>query len=140
MFWKFISPYFVNNPKKRSKITLVDEKGNALSKNEKIAETFYKFFGNIIKNLNISINKEVLKDVSMIQDPFIAVIEKYKQHPSIIKIRKQIRVENYFDFKRIEDKKMAEVLKDFNAKTAKQENNIPIKLIKENRVISLCSL
>ena len=70
-----------------SKIRLVDEKGNALSKNEKIAENFNKFFGNIIKNLNISINNEVLEDVSMIQDPFIAAIEKYKQHPSTIKIR-----------------------------------------------------
>ena len=29
-------------------------------------------------------------------------------------------------------KKMAEVIKDINAKKAKQENNIPIKLIKEN--------
>ena len=35
---------------------------------------------------------------------------------------------------------MAEVLKDLNAKKAKQENDIPIKLIKENRVIFLCSL
>ena len=43
MFWKFISPYFVNNPPKMSKIRLVDEKGNALSKNEKIAENFNKF-------------------------------------------------------------------------------------------------
>ena len=64
MFRKTISPYFVNNPKKTSKITLVDEGGNTLSENEKIAETsedekisetFNKFFGNIIKNLNISI-------------------------------------------------------------------------------------
>ena len=56
MFWKTISPYFANNPKKRSKITLVDEKGNTLLEDEKIAETFNKFFGNIIKNLNIPIN------------------------------------------------------------------------------------
>ena len=44
----------------------------------------------------------------------------------------QIRIENYFDFKHIDDKKMAKVLKDLNAKKAKQENDIPIKLIKEN--------
>ena len=31
MFWKITSPYFLNNPKKGSKITLVDEKGNNLS-------------------------------------------------------------------------------------------------------------
>ena len=106
MFWKTTSPYFVNNPKKKSKITLVDEKGNTLSEeDEKIAETFNKFFGNIIKNLNISINSEVLEDVSMIQDPIIAAIEKYKRHPSILKIKKHIRVESYFDFKHIDDKK-----------------------------------
>ena len=99
MFWKTISPYFVNNPKKRSKITLVDENDNTLSEDEKIAETFNKFFGNIIKNLNIPINNEVLEDVPMIQDLIIAAIEKYKRHPSILKIKKQIRIENYFDFK-----------------------------------------
>ena len=46
MFWNTTSPYFVNNPKKRSKIRLVDEKGNTLSEDEKIAETCNKFFGN----------------------------------------------------------------------------------------------
>ena len=46
MFRKTISPYFVNNPKKRSQITSVDEKGNTLYEDEKIAETFNKFFGN----------------------------------------------------------------------------------------------
>ena len=59
MLWKTISPYFVNNPYKTSKITLFDEKGNTSSEDEKTAETFTKFFGNIIKNLNISINSEV---------------------------------------------------------------------------------
>ena len=53
MFWKTISPYFINNPKKTSKIALVDEKGNTLSEDEKIEETFIKFFGNIIKILKL---------------------------------------------------------------------------------------
>ena len=51
MFWKTISRYFLNNPKKKSKIRLVDKKGNTLSEDEKIAETFNKFSGNIIKKL-----------------------------------------------------------------------------------------
>ena len=65
---------------------------NILSANEKIAETFDKFYGNIIKNLNISINSQGLEDVSMIQDPNIAAIQKDKRHPSTLKIRKHIRV------------------------------------------------
>ena len=116
MFWKTISPYLVNNPKKTSKITLVDEKGHTLSEDEKIAETFNKFFGNIIKNLIISINSDVLEDVLMMQDPIRAAIEKYKQHPSILKIEKHIRVGNYFNFKHVDNKKMVEVLKVLNAK------------------------
>ena len=42
------------------------ENYNTLSADEKIAEPFNKFFGNIIKNLNVPINNEVLEDVSMI--------------------------------------------------------------------------
>ena len=85
-----------------------------------------------MENLNVSINSEILEDVSMIQDPIIAAIEKYKRLSSILKIKKQIRIENYFDIKHIDDKKMAEILKDLNVKKDKQENDIPIKLIKKN--------
>ena len=53
-------------------------------------------------------------------------MEKYKLHPSILKIKKQIRVENYFNFKHVDNQKV------LNAKKAKQENDIPIELIKEN--------
>ena len=60
-----------------------------------------------------------MEDVSTMQDPIMAAIEKYKQHPSILRIKKQIRIENYFDFKHIYDLKRAEVLKDLNAKLAK---------------------
>ena len=62
------------------------------------------------------INDEILKDVSMIQDPIIAAIEKYKRHPSILKIKKEVRIKNYFDFKHIDDQKMTEVLKTFKCK------------------------
>ena len=41
----------------------------------------------------------------MIQQPIITAIEKYKRHLSIITIKKQIRIENYFDFKHTDDKK-----------------------------------
>ena len=75
MFWKTTAPYFVNNLRKRSKNTLAEEKDNTLFEDKKIAETFNKFF------------REVLDDVSMIQDANITVFEKYKQCSSILKIR-----------------------------------------------------
>ena len=41
----------------------------------------------------------------MIQDPIIAASENNKRHPSILKIKNQIRICNYFNFKHIDDKK-----------------------------------
>ena len=52
----------------------------------------------------------------MIQDPIIAAIEKYKRHPSILKIKKQIRIENNFDFKHIDDKKNGRSTQRFKCK------------------------
>ena len=51
---------------------------------------------------------------------------------SILNITKKITIEDYFDFKHIDDKIIVEALKDLNAKRAKQENDIPLKLSKEN--------
>lgn len=45
MFWKTISRCFVNSSKKRSKITLADEKDNTLSDNEKTSKTKTIFLG-----------------------------------------------------------------------------------------------
>ena len=73
----------------------------------------------------------------MIENPVLAAKEKYKRHSSILKIKKLIRNEHYFHFNDIDDK-MAEVIKNLNAKTVKREKDVPIKLIKEN--IDLFSL
>ena len=37
----------------------------------------------------------------MIEDPIIAAIEKYKGHPGILKIKRHIQFEDYFDFEHI---------------------------------------
>ena len=41
----------------------------------------------------------------MIQDHIIAATEKYKRQPSVLKINKEIRIENYFNFKHNDDTK-----------------------------------
>ena len=52
----------------------------------------------------------------MIQDPVRAAIVEYKRHPSILKIKKQIRIENYFDFKHIYEKKNGRGTQRFKCK------------------------
>ena len=52
----------------------------------------------------------------MMQEPIIAAIEKYKRHRSILKIKKQIIIESYFDLKHIDDKKNGKGTKRFKCK------------------------
>ena len=92
----FVLFHFVRGPKLRQL-----KKKIILYEHEKIAETFNMFSGDI-KKLNILINSEVLEDVSMTKHSIIDGIEKYKQHPSILKIKKQITIGNYFYFKYID--------------------------------------
>ena len=72
----------------------------------------------------------------MIQDPIMAAIEKYKRPLVSLRLRSILKLK----IKHIDDKKMAVVLKVLNAKKAKQENDAPIKLIKENSFFPLFSL
>ena len=41
------------------------------------------FFINVIKNLNITVNGDILCEANNIKDPVLKAIEKYKKHPSI---------------------------------------------------------
>ena len=67
-FAKFLRTPFLQNTSSGYLCTVAhnDEKDSTLPEDEKIAETFDKFLGNRIKNLNIPINSEVLEDISMI--------------------------------------------------------------------------
>ena len=102
MFWKTISPYFVRNSKRRSEITLVDEKDHTLCEDKMIAEKFNEFFGNIVKKLNIPVTNEDLENDLMIQDPVKAAIDKYIPHLNILKIKNLIRIKSYFQVRHID--------------------------------------
>ena len=59
---------------------------------EHFSETFLFIFRKHKKNLNIPINNEVLEDVSMIQDPIIAAIEKYKRNLVSLKSKSKLEL------------------------------------------------
>ena len=67
-------------------ITLVDN-NDIIFNDSKIAETFNDFFTNAVKNLNIIIDPALTSNTDLIEDPIEKAIEKYKNHPSIVKIK-----------------------------------------------------
>ena len=68
-----------------------------------MGEEFKQEFSNAVKNLNIDFNWQPTTDVSTIADPIDKLIEKFKDHPSILKIDEKIEVTKQFEFTKVSE-------------------------------------
>ena len=85
-FWKTVKPFFSDKKTSNEGMGLFDN-NDIISDDSKIAETFNIFFTNAVKNLNISIDPALTSNTDHVEDPINKAIEKYKNHPSIVKIK-----------------------------------------------------
>ena len=99
-FWKNVKPLFSGKSKSQTYITLIENE-NILSDSEQVAEILNTYFIESVRNLEIqhfceegvqdgeSENIEVIKNI----------IDKYKSHPSIVKIKENVTIISKFQFK-----------------------------------------
>ena len=113
-----------------------------LSDYQVVADTFNNYFNNIVKNLLTVTNKnypmEIANNVNLnLLDPVQAAILKFKKHPSLNAIRDKIsKLDNpnfYFEYTAF-DQTLKE-LEKLDPKKESQMNDIPVKVIKENKDI-----
>ena len=76
----FFKPFFSDKNRVKKRTALVEDK------NKLVAETFNKFFANIVPLLGLQCKDGLLVSGEHNQDPLEKIIEKFKQHPSIITI------------------------------------------------------
>ena len=86
-FWATVKPLFSNKIKSTEYITL-EENGKVTSNDKELARIFNEFFVNIVPNLGINTNHSFLINTDNENDPIEKAIAKYKNHPSIISIKK----------------------------------------------------
>ena len=129
-FWKTIKPLFSEKVSKSEKIILT-ENDEVISDNTNVAETLNCFFADIVKNLEIPKYK-VTELNNGITDPVLKAIEKYKDHPSIISIKKRCKGNSSFSFENLDRNYLHNEISKLNANKSCQENDIPTKIIKEN--------
>ena len=97
-FWKTLKLMLSDNAKcGSSKINLV-ENDEVLSTDKEITEAFNKYFSNAVKSLNLHYDSEHLHDVCDETNPIERAIKKFKNHPSIININKNIPKTTNFEF------------------------------------------
>ena len=92
-----------------------------------MAKEFKEEFSNAVSNLNIDFDWQPTTDQSDILDPLDKVIDKYKDHPSIKKIKEKVQVTEPFKFEKVSEPNVLDLIADFNIKKATSYDTIPGK-------------
>ena len=129
-FWKTIKRLFSDKHFWNNKVTPLggDE---IISEDAKVAEKFNNYFSNVLKNLNIEGFENLQYDNPEI-DKISNTIEKFKNHPSIQKIKEKVNVEAKFHFTDVSESTVKKKINTLNKKKPTTYNNIPTKILVEN--------
>ena len=99
---------------------------------DEVVKIFNNFFVNAVKTLNITMDPNFISDTSNIQDPVLMAVEKYQNHPSILKIKEVHGETNHFSFVFITIKDIYNEIMSVNCSKSSPLFSIPAKLLEEN--------
>ena len=133
-FYDIILPLISSKGKGCGKITLV-EKDEIISDDKQIADKFSSFFIEAVSSLGIKGNDALLSNADDVSDPLLRSIKKFKDHPSIREIKKNVCLENEFSFAEVGVSEMLVELRALNEKKSGTYRNIPTKILKEQEDI-----
>ena len=95
-FWKTVKPFLSDKVTTFPKISLV-EKGEIISDESKVANSFSNLFENAIRSLGIKANEHFQENYDL-ENPLEIAFKKFEQHPSINLINKNITNNENFHF------------------------------------------
>ena len=119
----------------KPKITLVNGQ-DIITDDPKLAKKFSTFFEEAVSNLDIQENSYLI-DSTNFEDPVDQAIDKFKAHPSILKINEMISINKSFNFRKVYLNEVEEQIQKLNVRKANTFKNIPPKLLKDNS--DICS-
>ena len=100
-FWKTVKPMLSKKIKSNERITLIENDANI--KTEKgTAEVLNAFFSNIVQNLDIqqyNVDDPICENIN---DPILKAIVRYRNHPSIVAIKRFCNSKSHFSFKNVQ--------------------------------------
>ena len=134
-FWKTLNPLFWEKSYSKESISLINKDG-LIRKNEDLAKTFnFIFFSSIVKNLDIEHVPDDESNLPNVEHPILKAIAKYKNHPSILRIKNYLKEKDllFFSFEFVDKQKIPKEINKLKEKKACQEHDIPVKLIKCNK-------
>ena len=107
-FWKTVKPFFNDQIKTKSKITLIEKKNvsqegqeeivskKIITEDQAVAEVFNKFFINIVPNLKISTDHDYDNHFIATDDQVTNSVNTFRNHTSIIMIKNKKKMIKVF--------------------------------------------
>ena len=143
-FWNKCKPYFSNkHAHGDNKIILIEkenittntnevvQKETLLVNNDEIANTFNKHFSETVKNLNTF--EWPTNDENIYNENLTAIIKKFENHPSIMKIKSKYVLQEKFSLKPVTVKDVEIIIKNMpNNKASGGE--IPLNILKQSGI------
>ena len=126
-FWKTVKPLFSSKGSGSTSYTLVD-KEEIINDEKRIAQIFNDYYGQIISKLDLPEPPSVAFDET--SDHTEMCIQKYRQHPSIIEIKKTEYL-NKFSFAKITKEEIEKIIKGLVKNKSQPTSDIPVKIIKK---------
>ena len=133
-FWKTVKPLFSDKHFSSNKITLL-EGDEIISNNQAIAEIFNTYFANIVEELDIegfpTTDYSYVPELDYISN----IIGKFKHHPSILKIKDNVKVDNCFTLLPVDESAICDKIDSLNKRKPTTYNNIPTRILVDNKDI-----
>ena len=128
-FWEVMKPLFSEKQKIMRKIILIDD-DKVIYNDQDIAEKMNNFFTTAVSNLRLEdyySTDENYEDECT--NTILNIIEQFKNHPSICKIKANIFINEKFSFNSMNADQVENEIKNLNTHKATQQNGIPAKII-----------
>ena len=107
----------------------LSENGEIVKIEKETAEVLNTFFGNIVKNLNISEYSDFDPIIENVKDPTLKAILKYEKHPSVQAIRTKCNRNGAFSFREVSFKEIETEIRLLKLTKASQYSDITTKLM-----------
>ena len=124
-FWKNIQPFFSEKRKISNKITLVENKENAVFDDHLVSEELNKFFENATRGLEINENSYIIDTDSNEINSVEKAINKYRKHPSVLLTKSRLKNIPSFSFNEVGLSEIERELNLINPRKTTTSNGIP---------------
>ena len=133
-----MKPLCFNKTHFNNNITFL-EKDHIVTDSTASAEIINIYFCNSVEILEID-RELYANNAAKLDHPIDSIIEKFKDHPSILNINQKAFTPNTFSFQSVSEDDVGKAIKTLDSSKAYQVNNIPPKLLKDNADICLIAI